>query len=242
MTNAEFSDSFDTLLNSYSREAPFGEASSPQSIVLDEYEKSIFLTEAQKDIVLSLYNGKNPYGEAFEETEETRRYLSSLVSEDKLEPIANDKGVPYGVSSSSKFFTLPQDLWFITMESVILGNGGCKEGTMMKVYPTKQDEYQNIKDNPFRGANDRRALRLDLSDGVVEIICKYDITTYYIRYIKKLSPIVLVDLPDGLSIDGESKNTKCHLHKALHHKILERAVALALQSKGYGLTKENSNN
>lgn len=242
MTNAEFSDSFDTLLNSYSREASFSETSSPQSIVLDEYEKSIFLTEAQKDIVLSLYNGKNPYGEAFEGTEETRRYLSSLVSEDKLKPIANDKGVPYGVSSSSKFFTLPQDLWFITMESVILGGEGCRKGTAMKVYPTKQDEYQNIKDNPFRGANDRRALRLDLSDGVVEIICKYDIDIYYIRYVKKLSPIVLVDLPDGLSIDGESKNTECHIHEALHHKILERSVALALQSKGYGLAKESGNN
>lgn len=232
MTTSEFSDSFDTMLNSYS----------PQAVVLDEYEKSLFLTQAQKDIVISLYNGKNPYGESFESTEEIRRYLSNIVAESKLEPIANDKGVPYGVSSSSKFFTLPSNLWFITMEAVKIGNEGCRKGTWMKVYPTRQDEYQNIKDNPFRGANDRRALRLDLSEDNVEIISKYDITEYYVRYIKKLPPIILVDLPDGLTIDGESDVTDCILHKALHPKILERAVALALQSKGYNLEKDNKSN
>lgn len=242
MTREEFSNGFDALLNSYSDVARFGEESTRQSIALDEYEKSLCLTKAQEEIVTSLYNGKNPYGDSFESTEEMRRYLSNLVAEKYLKPITNTSGTPLGLTTTSTFFTLPEDLWFITLESVILDNGKCGGETYIKVYPTKQDEYQNIKDNPFRGANDRRALRLDLSEGNVEIICKYLITRYYIRYIKKVPPIILTDLPDNLTIEGKRKASNCILHEALHQKILDRAVQIALQSKGYSLQRENRDN
>lgn len=233
----EFSNSFDTLLSSYAPIFNFGEEASKQTITLDEYEKSVFLTKAQEEIVLSLYNGKNPYGEAFEGTEELRRYLSNLITEKYLKPITNTSGTPLGLESKSKFFTLPEDLWFITLESVVVDNGKCGAETIMKVYPVKQDEYQVIRDNPFRGANDRRALRLDLSEGNVEIICKYMITIYYIRYIKKVPPIILEDLPNDLTIEGKSEASNCILHEALHQKILDRAVQLALQSRGYNINK-----
>lgn len=237
MTIDEFSNSFDTLLNSYALISNFGEETSKQTITLDEYEKSVLLTKAQEEIVLSLYNGKNPYGEAFEGTEELRRYLSNLITEKYLKPITNTSGTPLGLESKSKFFTLPEDLWFITLESVVVDNGKCKAETVMKVYPVKQDEYQVIRDNPFRGANGRRALRLDLSEGNVEIICKYMIAIYYIRYIKKVPPIILEDLPNDLTIEGKSEASDCILHEALHQKILDRAVQLALQSRGYNINK-----
>lgn len=237
MTIDEFSNSFDTLLNSYALTSNFGEETSKQTITLDEYEKSVLLTKAQEEIVLSLYNGKNPYGEAFEGTEELRRYLSNLITEKSLKPITNTSGTPLGLESKSKFFTLPEDLWFITLESVVIDNSKCDAETIMKVYPVKQDEYQAIRDNPFRGANDRRALRLDLSEGNVEIICKYMIAIYYIRYIKKIPPIILEDLPNDLTIKGKSEASDCILHEALHQKILDRAVQLALQSRGYNINK-----
>lgn len=239
MINSEFSNQFDTMLNSYTSQAMFGEDTTKQAVALDEYEKSLFLTRAQEDIVLSLYNGKNPYGESFENTEEQRRCLASLVQEVNLAPTSESNSI--GVSSISSFFTLPSDLWFITLEQVITDKGKCGS-TVLKVYPTKQDEYQSIKDNPFRGVNDRRALRLDLSEGNVEIICKYPISTYYVRYLRKLSPIILVDLPDDLSINGISKATECKVHETLHQRILERAVALALQSKGYNVQRDSNNN
>lgn len=237
MTIDEFSNSFDTLLNSYALISNFGEEASKQTITLDEYEKSVLLTKAQEEIVLSLYNGKNPYGEAFEGTEELRRYLSNLITEKYLKPITNTSGTPLGLESKSKFFTLPEDLWFITLESVVVVHSKCGAETIMKVYPVKQDEYQVIRDNPFRGANDRRALRLDLSEGNVEIICKYMIAIYYIRYIKKVPPIILEDLPNDLTIEGKSEASNCILHEALHQKILDRAVQLALQSRGYNINK-----
>ena len=46
MTTQEFSNTFDTLLNSYASKAEFGEGDSKREIVLDEYEKSVLFTQA----------------------------------------------------------------------------------------------------------------------------------------------------------------------------------------------------
>jgi hypothetical protein len=46
MTIEEFSSEFDTLLNSYNNVSEFGDTHSRADIVLDEYEKSLFLTKA----------------------------------------------------------------------------------------------------------------------------------------------------------------------------------------------------
>ena len=97
--------------------------------------------------------------------------------------------------------------------------------------------YNRIRKNPFRGANDRRALRLDLADGIIEIVCKYEVSKYYIRYVERLNPIIVEDLPDGISIEGKSTVTPCMLHESLHQSILDLAVELALRSKGIGVSQ-----
>ena len=237
MTREDFSNSFDTQLNSYAHTASFGDDTSKVDIRLNEYEKSLYLTKAQEELVLSLYNGRNSSLQGFEETEELRRYLSNLIEEKEINPIETSDGKPLGMESSSKFFTLPEDLWFITYESVIISDGKCENTTSMEVVPVRQDEYHRLKKNPFRGANDRRSLRLDLGDDNVEIVSKYTVTKYYIRYLRKVKPIILVNLSDGLEIQGESTASDCELHESLHERILEMAVMMALQSKGY-----NSNN
>lgn len=233
MTNEDFSNGFDTLLNSYSTVAEFGSDTSSRDIRLDEYEKSQFLTMAQDGVITDLYNGRNPLGESFEETEQLRRYLSNLVREDSLEPIENSSGTPIGISSSSTFFSLPTDLMYITYEAVRLSSGKCDGLTNIEVVPVRQDEYHRIKKNPFRGPTDRRALRLDLADGVVEIVCKYPVESYYLRYLVKVNPIILINLTDGQTINDESMAMECELPEVLHQRILERAVLMALQSRGY---------
>lgn len=227
----EFSDGFDVLLNSSANQLGFGNDTNRVNLAFDEYEKSVFLTNAQKALVIALYNGKNPYGDSFEHTEELRRYLSPLVLDSKLDPITTLSGAPLGVSSTSKFFTLPENLWFITYEAAMVNDHKCGE-ISMDVLPVTQDEYHKIKRNPFRGANERRALRLDLADGVIEIVCKYTVEKYYIRYVKRPNPIILTSLGDDLRIDGENTVSGCELHEALHQRILEDAVRLALQSRG----------
>ena len=70
MTNPEFSNTFDTLLNSYNAQAQFGEQSSKIDIVLDEYEKSLLLTQAQDIIVKSYFDARlNPQGQGFDDSQ-----------------------------------------------------------------------------------------------------------------------------------------------------------------------------
>ena len=237
MTTEEFSNEFDTLLNSYSTIEAFGKT--PSTIELDEYEKSVFLTKAQEDIVIGMYNGKNPFGDSFEKTEEIRRYLSTLI---KTYTTIDKKTGYTGLSKSSVFFELPKDddLWFITYESVNLKDDklGCISGEDVSVVPITQDEYHRIRKNPFRGTNERRALRLDLSGKVVEIISKYNVEKYLVRYLSRPTPIILIDLTDNLSINGVSIKTECKLNPVIHRAILERAVKLAIISRVPNTGKE----
>lgn len=235
MTTEEFSNEFDTLLNSYSTIEAFGKT--PSTVELDEYEKSVFLTNAQEEIVIGMYNGKNPFGDSFESTEEIRRYLSDLIKT----YTTTDKKVGYtGLSKSSVFFELPDDLWFITYEAVNLKDDGlgCMSGEDISVIPITQDEYHRIRKNPFRGTNERRALRLDLSGKVVEIVSKYNVERYLVRYLSRPAPIILTDLTDNLSINGISVKTECELNPVIHRAILERAVKLAIISRVPNTGKE----
>lgn len=233
MGTQELSNQFDVLLNSYAVAGGFGKTDSLATIELDEYEKSLFITNAQEELVLSLYTGRNSSLQGFEETEELRRFLSPLIREAELSATVPTESKPIGMGSDSKFFVLPDDLWFITYESVLITNGRCEGTTSLEVVPVRQDEYHKLKKNPFRGVNDRRALRLDLSDNVVEIISKYNITKYYVRYLRQLKPVILIDLEEGLELRGETEAMTSMLPESLHLRILNRAVEMALQSRGY---------
>lgn len=237
MTNAELSNGFDTLVSSYRRFKDFDKQEILDSIEFDEYEKSFFLTKAQEELVMSYYDGKNIYGDSFEATEELRRQLDSLVKT-KVYTL-QDKVNGVGVNNNSIFFQLPSDLAFITMEQITYGDEslGCYNGSRINVLPTRQDEYNKIKNNPFRGVTKYKALRLDAGDGTVEIISKYNIDKYLIRYISKPEPIVLEDLPNDLTIEGISVATECKLNPVLHETILERAVLMALRAKGINTEK-----
>lgn len=237
MTIQEFSNTFDTLLNSYSTQSQFGEQASKREIVLDEYEKSLYLTRAQEEIVVNLYNGRNPYGVTFEGTEELRRYLEGLVKTKKY--LSEDTIESTGVNENSVFFRLPEDIAFITLEQVIFDDEllGCYDGSVASVYPITQDEYERVKNNPFRGPTKYKVIRLDPGNNLVELVSKYKIGTYLLRYLSRPNPIILEDLPNELTVNGENKERECELNPILHDTILTRAVQLALQSKGISVDK-----
>lgn len=228
MTTQEFSNEFDTLLNSYSTVPPYGDENK-LDITLDEYEKSVFLTKAQEEIVVESYTGKNQFGESFERTEEIRRYLSDLV---KTVVLSEKLTGHVGLSKTSMFFQLPEDVWFITYESATLKDErlGCLDGEEATIVPVTQDEYYRIAKNPFRGPSKGRAVRLDIGDRVIEVISDYNIDKYLVRYLSRPKPIVLVDL-SNISVNGVKVRTECELNPVIHRAILERAVRLAIISK-----------
>lgn len=136
------------------------------------------------------------------------------------------------MSDKSVFAVLPDDLWFITYESVTLnGDTPCVDGKEIQVIPTTQDEYHRIKGNPFRKPNSRKALRLDVDESMVELIAEEDIRSYLVRYLSRPEPIILVDLPDELSINNVKTKTECKLNPGIHRMILEVAVNLAIRSR-----------
>ena len=246
MTNSEFSDAFTTLVNSYANKIEFGNQNSVRDLTFNEYEKSLFLTEAQNDIVVSLYTGKNAYGQSFETNEELRRSLESLVKDKVYTTEATGTGLPVKVVNDDTapqtdyLYKQPDDILFIVYEQVKTAtNRGCWSKNYIKVYPIRHDEYNVIKENPFRGTSRFKALRLDAGNGYIEIISKFGVSQYLMRYLSKPDPIILENLPDGLTVDNQSTASECQLNELLHQSVLERAVMLALRTRGINInTKE----
>ena len=235
----EFSDAFDTVVNSYRRFKDFDKMEMLDSIEFSEYEKSLYLTQSQDEIVVGLYTGKNVYGEPFEDTEELRRYLEPLV---KSAVCSRSTAQHIHVKASSVFFILPSDLWFIVYEQarIIDSALGCYDATETAVRPVTHDEYNRIKKNPFRGPTKYRVLRLDAGDGLVELVSDYAVQGYIIRYISEPSPIILEDITgEEISIKGKTTVTECALNPVLHDTILKHAVQLALASKGIQVNNNN---
>lgn len=246
MTNLEFSDSFDTMV------ASFNEAA---SITFDEYEKSLFLTQAQEDFVLSIYSGRNPYTESFETTEEMREYLKPLISSThksiELLDNADSHVIRYGNCKTYRASKISDKIIGIVYEEVTYDDSslGCNNGKTVPVIPVRHDEIGHIIKNPFRGPSKARVLRADITDQGIkeELISKYTLKqdSYYVRYLRKPRPIVLADLGDGVSIEGQSTagnydGKACELPEQTHNRILEMAVQRALRSKGYSL-QQNEN-
>ena len=227
MTNVEFSNEFETLIQAQIHQHDFG---TENILEFDEYEKSMFLTKAQEQLVVELYTGKGPV-EGFEQSEEARRYLFPLVAHAEYEPRKINDSM---ISDDSYAVTLDEKVMFILFEQATFDDEslGCKNGLRVEVYPIEHDAIHTALANPFRTTNDHRVLRVDSNIGerIIELISKYNISKYRIRFLTKPTPIILTDLGD-LSIDGVSKKSECSLSPILHRTILEKAVRLALQSK-----------
>lgn len=233
MTTQEFSNEFDTLINSYSRYKDFDDKEQLDSIEFNEYEKSLFLTAAQEELLKEFYSGKNPFLDSFEKTEEIRRYLSGLIATHVVNTATPSSETLIPLSTLSSFYSIPAKAWYVTYEQVKFNDStlGCLDSSTGGVIPITQDEYYKIMRNPFRGPSKNRVLRLDVGTDTVEIISKYAIAEYLVRYVSKPTPIVLETMPNGLSVDSVTVKTECSLHSALHRSILERAVYNALKSK-----------
>jgi len=241
MDNKQLSEEFDTLLNSYANQGFFGEGTSRYDLVLDEYEKSVFLTQAEKQFVIDYYSGRTPQGFSFEEKEEIREALDALVYTVELQEAPAD-AVPEAVKHLFQdnhlftFYSIPANLLYIIFEEVKFSSylSDCNKGAHALVVPTTHDELWHKLQNPFRGTNKQRVLRLNAANNLVELVSDYPIGSYLLRYVEEPKPIILIDLPNGLKIDGLSEETECELPSITHHTILNNAVLLAVQSRMIG--------
>ena len=216
----ELSNLFDTLLQPYIVKDNFGEQN---TLAFDEYEKSIFLTKAQEQIVLELY-------QELEQSEENRKYLSNLIKTGNYVPVGEQDNTLINNTFKSYKVEIEDSVLFMIYEQCTLSDeNNCINGRIVSVVPTIHDDLDKVLKNPFKSPNNRKVIRLDF-DNKIELISKYNISNYKIRYLKRPNPIILVKLED-LNIDKKQEVSNGETNPILHERIVQRAVQLAVQSK-----------
>lgn len=216
----ELSNLFDTLLQPYITKDVSGEQN---TLAFDEYEKSIFLTKAQEQIVLELY-------QELEQSEENRKYLSNLIKTGNYVPVGEQDDTLINNTFKSYKVEIEDSVLFMIYEQCTLSDeNNCINGRIVSVVPTIHDDLDKVLKNPFKSPNNRKVIRLDF-DNKIELISKYNISNYKVRYLKKPNPIILVKLED-LNIDKKQEVSNGETNPILHERIVQRAVQLAVQSK-----------
>lgn len=224
MNIQEFNDEFDIQYDSIAGKSAPG---------LDAYEKSVYLTRAQLELVKNYYNPKsNAKQEGFELTEKRRVDLNSIVTTFSTSEKSTSLD---SINKNGRFIDLPIDVLYIVHEHLNAKVNGCDE--KVTIVPLTHDEYNVQVNNPFKRPSAKRGWRLDIESNNegrrVEIIYVNDNYSYFVRYIRYPEPIILVNLDDefkgeGLSIDGFTNSNECKLNIELHPEILNRAVELAM--------------
>lgn len=212
MNLAEFKSEFQTKYDMGSFGAPD----------LNNYEMSLFLTQSVRDIVEEGYHN-------FETSEYIKRSIGPLVKE---KPLTIYPGEDYIKDLKVFEVDLPADAFFILQENTKL-NGVAGH---VEIIPEDLDNLNKSVKNPFRKPNKNKIFRTEISNKRLRLYSSETITHYKIKYIKKYSPIILVDLsadPDLLqteTIEGKTGPTTTELPDFLHHKIVDGAVVLAIKS------------
>lgn len=219
MTTQEFSNSFDVLYNNIMSNAAPG---------LNEYEKSVFLTKAQEEIVKNYFNPKgNKYQEGFDGSAKRQIDFSGLIS--VADAIATTLSPAFDIRA--KVYRLPENLFLIINESLITNSG------IKQVIPIGYDEYTRLMSKPYKEPLKHQAWRL-ITEGQYSSVVQSEVIThsgdsvirYIIRYVRKPNPIILCDLEDeygDVSINGKTSISECELNSLIHEEILQRAVELA---------------
>ena len=224
MTAQEFSNEFDVLYNNImSNQAPG----------LDEYEKSVFLTKAQSEIIKNYFNPKgNKYQEGFDGSQKRQVDFSKL-----MKTYASSGTIPtptsfFGNVTGAYKITWPDDVFVVVNEVVDVTKKDDNRKYRLQVIPIKYDEYLRVSSKPYKQPLKNQAWRIINGENDINLIVGHlnSVSTdgYHIRYIKHPKPIILESLDgSGLSINGETNAMGCELDPEIHPEILQRAVELA---------------
>lgn len=240
MTRQEFLDQFDVLYNNIT---------SNQAPGLDSYEKSVFLTKAQDEVVKSYFNPVLNKAQTGFDGNEVRQIDFSMIMRTTSYP-EDGKPLPdatFDNRDNSKRITLASDIMmFINEFADVDRTDGSKNGetksVRLTVVPLDYTEYQRLMSKPYKRPLHYQAWRIiDNSSGAnqVELIIGPNdtLTKYSIRYVKRPQAIILEKL-EGVTLDGIEGPQDCELDEILHEEILQRAVELAKAAYTGDLTSQ----
>ena len=241
MTNREFSDQFDVLYNNIT---------SNQAPGLNEYEKSVFLTKAQDEIVKNHFNPKsNKNQEGFDDSAKRQTDFSMLLKT-STETINSDSfnitDITNKIDPRAVLVTFPND-FFLAINESIVDNTRTK---IRQVFPLTFQEYSRLMTKPYKEPLKYQAWRLasntnshsSVSNIILNSTDRKTLgpqgVTYILRYIKRPIPIILENFEtafgENISINGYNGSEAiynngycCELDPAIHEEVLQRAVEAA---------------
>lgn len=156
MTTQEFSNEFEVLYNNImSNQAPG----------LDEYEKSVFLTKAQEELVRDYFNSRNvKNAQGFDDSQKRQYDFSTLLSNaelhdcaDSIKAFAASKLIAFNTAfdKRSRMYLAPSDLFLAINESIV---DSAKR--RYSVLPISYDEYNRLMSKPYGFPLKRQAWRI----------------------------------------------------------------------------------
>ena len=182
MTTGEFSDQFDVLYNNIT---------SSQAPGLDEYEKSVFLTKAQDEIVKNYFSEKsNKLQTGFDGSQKRQADFSMLMRSGSAEINSSNKGefatVGFKIElpeTTDKVFIIINEQVLkiqrtVTTPSVEPGEPTSEptvNDTLMgvrQIIPISYDEYTRLMSKPYQSPLKRQAWRI-FSDGSANTSKRY---------------------------------------------------------------------
>ena len=223
MTTQEFSNEFDVLYNNImSNQAPG----------LDEYEKSIFLTKAQEELVRDYFNSRNvKNAQGFDDSQKRQYDFSTLLSSIRLPDYTDTlkvllaSGLPaYNTifDSRSKIYLAPSDLFLAINESI---EDSAKR--RYSVLPISYDEYNRLMLKPYGFPLKRQAWRI-ISDRTSSLVGwggkQVDSTTFLFKskYFKTIEIYIDLDNDDNVTkptvIEGDAI-VKIYMHVPINNLV-----------------------
>ena len=233
----------------------FGEQASRGEIVLDEYEKSVLLTQAQDIIVKQYFEGGGING-GFDDSARRQVDFSNLITVEEITKEENSALTPYDERSliykTPATVTGKAKVLYILNEKIVVSTTSGQPAVTTKrqyvVVPINYKEYdrqmskayaQPLKKQAWRLFQDGGTSALDLYSEIIPVensIAIGEVPKYKIRYIRRPQPIILVNLDfanqSDLEINGVKTISECELNPIMHMDILNKAVELAYSTRG----------
>lgn len=148
MNLPEFSNQFDVLYNN---------VTSNQAPGLSEYEKSIFLTKGQDEIIKNYFNAKgNKYQEGFDDSSKRQIDFSMLM--DTVTPEFVTAVNPLHHGKNNKCYKLPDNILLYINEFLDVNRNG--ESKRLVVVSVSYDEYNRLMSKPYKRPVKNQAWRL----------------------------------------------------------------------------------
>lgn len=226
MTLTEFSNEFDVLFNNIT---------SGQSPGLDEYEKSVFLTKAQNELLKNYFNPRgNKYQEGFDGSQKRQVDFSNLMS---TYSVTSQSEPDFTNPDNSVEITIPNDIkvFVVINETVEVSYkiDSTIKNKILQVVPIKYDEYLRLNSKPYKQPLKNQAWRILVDNETIgkkaALVIGHNNTfkKYKLRYLRRPAPIIIENLGDAISIQGIHNSSECELDEEIHPEILQRAVELA---------------